>query len=94
MHGGHRQRLKDKVRQNGLTSLSLHEVLELILTYTIPQKDTNQLAHELIDTYGGFSKVLEADYYDLMKNKGVGEETALFLSMLPRLFDIFKEDKL
>ena len=38
-------------------------------------------------------KVLEADYYDLMKNKGVGEETALFLSMLPRLFDIFKEDK-
>ncbi len=93
VHGGHRQRLKDKVRQNGLTSLSLHEVLELILTYTIPQKDTNQLAHELIDTYGSFSKVLEADYYDLMKNKGVGEETALFLSMLPRLFDIFKEDK-
>lgn len=93
MHGGHRQRLKDKVRKNGLNALSIHEVLELILTYTIPQKDTNQLAHELIRTYGSLSQVMEADYHDLMKNKGVGEETALFLSMLPRLFDIFKADK-
>ena len=56
-HAGHRQRLKDKVRINGLKSLSMHEVLELLLTYTIPQKDTNALAHELIDKYNGFSKL-------------------------------------
>lgn len=92
-HAGHRQRLKNKVRMNGLKSLSVHEVLELLLTYTIPQKDTNGLAHDLIDKYNGFSNVLEADYKDLMEMKGVGEETALFLTMLPDVFDIFKANK-
>ncbi len=92
-HAGHRQRLKNKVRMNGLKSLSIHEVLELLLTYTIPQKDTNALAHELIDRYNGFSNVLEADYLDIMNISGVGEETALFLTMLPDLFDLYKKDK-
>lgn len=96
-HAGHRQRLKNKVRINGLKSLSMHEVLELLLTYTIPQKDTNALAHELIDKYNGFSNVLEADYLDLTTTKGVGDETALFLTMLPEVFELykkFKQDKL
>lgn len=92
-HEGHRQRLKDKVREFGIKALDKHEVLELLLTYTIPMKDTNRLAHELIAKYKSLSNVLEADYYDLKQNKGVGEETALFLSMLPDVFDVFKQDK-
>ena len=51
IHVGHRQRLKDKVRQNGLDVLSEHEILELLLTYSIPYKDTNELAHSLIDNF-------------------------------------------
>lgn len=92
-HAGHRQRLKNKVRMYGLKSLSIHEVLELLLTYTIPQKDTNALAHELIDKYNGFSNVLEADYNDLLTVNGVGEETALFLTILPDVFDLLKKYK-
>ncbi len=93
IHKGHRQRLKEKVKNNGISSLSKHEVLELLLTYTIPQKDTNALAHELINQFGSFSSVLDASYEELLKADGVGNETALFLSMLPNVFEVYKANK-
>ncbi len=89
LHEGHRQRLKTKVKKGGLNVLDEHEVLELLLTYTIPRKDTNPLAHRLIMAYGGLSGVLRASYEDLKKCEGVGDETALFISMLPQLFERF-----
>ncbi len=94
VHAGHRQRLKDKVRQNGLKVLSKHEALELLLTYTIPQKDTNKLAHNLLLEYGNFANILDAGYEDLKKMKGVGDETALFLSTLPSYVEMYKSCKL
>ncbi|MBR1987992.1 MAG: RadC family protein [Clostridia bacterium] len=93
IHAGHRQRLKDKVRQNGLNVLSEHEVLELLLTYSIPLKDTNELAHKLIDNFGDITKVIDADYKELIKQKGVGEETALFLHVLSSFYDKYKLTK-
>ena len=51
-HVGHRQRIKDKALEAGIEHWPNHEILELMLTYTIPQKDVNPLAHELIDTFG------------------------------------------
>ncbi len=92
-HGGHRQRLKDKVRENGLKVLQEHEILELLLTYTIPYKDTNALAHTLIDKFGNISNVLDANRNDLVKVSGVGEETALFLSTLPELINYYKQKR-
>lgn len=93
IHAGHRQRLKDKVRQNGLNVLSDHEVLELLLTYSIPLKDTNELAHNLINNFGDITKVIDADYNELRKQKGVGEETALFLSILSSFYEKYKLTK-
>lgn len=92
-HGGHRQRIKDKVRKSGLDVLSEHEVLEVILMYSIPYKDTNELAHELIDRFGSIAGVLDASRKALKQVKGVGEETALFLTILPQLFKIYKLKK-
>lgn len=93
VHDGHRQRFKDKVRKTGLSSLPLHEVLEYLLTYTIPRKDTNALAHELINKFGGFSNVFDAGYDELIKHNGVGKETALFLSTLPTFVELYKSNK-
>lgn len=93
IHAGHRQRLKDKVRQNGLKSLSTHEVLELLLTYSIPYKDTNELAHNLINSFGSIANVFGASYEELLNFNGVGEETALFLSTIPEYFEIYKAHK-
>ncbi|MBR2969937.1 MAG: RadC family protein [Clostridia bacterium] len=92
-HIGHRQRLKNKVRKADLEILSPHEMIELLLTYTIPYKDTNPLAHEMLKIYGSIDKCIDANYTDLQKIKGIGEETALFFKVLSNLFDIYKKSK-
>ena len=92
-HKGHRQRLKNKALESGVECWPHHEVLELILTYTIPYKDVNPLAHELIEQFGSLGNVLDAGYEHLRKINGVGHETALFLSLLPDIFDKYNASK-
>ena len=92
-HVGHRQRLKDKVRKVGLEALSEHEIIELLLTYTIPQKDTNELAHTILNTFGSIANSIDANYNDLLKIKGVGEETALFFKVMANLMCVYKNSK-
>ena len=93
MHKGHRQRLKNRVLKNGLESMEPHEILEWILTYTIPYKDVNPLAHVLLSHFGSLSGVLDAGYHQLSKMNGVGHETALFLSTLPEMFNQYSASR-
>ncbi len=79
MHEGHRQRLKNRFIKNGLRDFEPHEALELLLSFAIPRKDTNELAHRLIAAFGGFDHVLEADLQSLRQVEGVGEHTAVLL---------------
>ena len=60
-HEGHRQRMRTRVEQYGLESLAPHEALEYLLFLSIPRADTNALAHRLIQHFGDFCKVLEAE---------------------------------
>ncbi|MBP3657213.1 MAG: DNA repair protein RadC [Clostridia bacterium] len=85
IHAGHRERLRERFLQEGLDGFSQHEVLELLLTFVIPQKDVNPLAHTLIDHFGSLSGVLDADQNDLMQISGVGPKTASFLCLIPSL---------
>lgn len=80
MHEGHRERMRKRILDNGIASLQPHEVLEYMLYYVVPRKDTNELAHELINTFGSFSAVLNADYEDLLAVKNMTENGAHFLS--------------
>lgn len=93
MHKGHRQRLKNRAMTTGINNLPSHEVLELLLTYTIPYKDVNPLAHSLIDHFGSFSNVLEAGYEQLVNFMGVGNETAMFLDFMPKFFAEYTKSK-
>lgn len=83
VHAGHRGRLRDRYRQNGADHFNDYEMLELLLGYAIPQKDTNPLAHKLIDRFGDLRNVLNAGEDALVRSKLVGPTTAFFLSMLP-----------
>lgn len=86
-HEGHRQRLKETYAKDGsFDRFHPHEVLELLLFYVIPQKDTNELAHKLINRFGSLEAVLTADRNELMKVDGIKEEASLFLTM----FDNFE----
>lgn len=94
MHKGHRERLRTRVSNVGIDKMEYHEVLEFILTYCIPMKDVNPLAHTLIDKFGSFAGVLDANYEYLRKCEGVGDRVALFLTSLPYIFDKYKASTL
>ena len=93
-HKAHRSRLKSKVKKFGLDCLEYHEVLELLLMYTIPRKDTNPTAHDLMDYFSSFSNVIDADYHDLLKVDGIGPESALFLNILAQFIEVYNKSKL
>lgn len=82
IHDGHRQRLKNRFREEGLDHFEEHQVLELLLYYTIPRRDTNPIAHELLARFGSLAQVLEARPEELAKVPGVGDATATFLSLI------------
>lgn len=82
-HGGHRQRIRERFMENGLNGFAAHEVLELILSFAIPRQDVNPLAHRLIDHFGSLHKVLEADVAQLQQVEGIGEYTAVLLTLFP-----------
>ena len=85
IHDGHRQRLKNKFIENGFQGFEPHNVLELLLFYSIPRKDTNELAHNLINHFGSLKKVFEADYVDLLKVDGIKENSATLIKMVPKI---------
>ena len=82
VHGGHRERLKNRFLKEGLEHFDEHQVLELLLFYCIPRQDTNPIAHALLEHFGSLSQVMEAPPSELKKVAGMGEASATFLSLL------------
>ena len=94
LHKGHRERLRSKCVKNGLESLEPHEVLELLLFNAIPRRDTNPIAHKLLNKYGGkFSEVLEADIEELKTIDGIGDNAAFLLHLIPQLSRYYESSK-
>lgn len=83
VHDGHRKRLTARFLTEGLEGFEPHQVLELLLFFSIPRQDTNELAHRLIDRFGSLSGVFDAPYEQLLEVKGVGENTAALLKLMP-----------
>ena len=81
IHDGHRERLKERFRAEGLDSFGERHVLELLLFYCIPRKDTAPLAQRLLDHFGSLYQVMEADIGELEKVEGVGHQISTFLSL-------------
>ena len=86
MHDGHRRRLRERFRLEGLENFQPHEVLELLLFYARARGDVNPLAHRLLDVFGSLKGVLEAPVDQLMAVEGVGEETATLISLIVPMF--------
>ncbi len=86
MHEGHRKRLRERYRAEGLDRFAPHEVVELLLCYGRARGDVNPLAHRLLETFGTLKGVFEATPDQLMAVEGIGEETATLLSLTVPLF--------
>lgn len=85
IHDGHREKMRRRFLSGGLEQFADHEALELLLYYAIPRRDTNPIAHALMDRYGSLSAVLAAPVEDLQKVEGIGENAAILLKLVPRL---------
>ncbi|MBQ8614492.1 MAG: RadC family protein [Ruminiclostridium sp.] len=76
VHHGHRSRMKAAMLEHGLDGLNDHQILELLLFYAIPKRDTNPIAHRLVERFGSLRGVLEADYDELRKVNGIADNAA------------------
>ncbi|MBQ9131837.1 MAG: hypothetical protein IJX62_05135 [Clostridia bacterium] len=79
MHEGHRKRMRSVCVYHGFDSMNDHQLLEMILGYSIPRRDTNPIAHALLQKFGSLRGVLQAEVCQLTQVEGVGEYTAVFL---------------
>lgn len=93
VHDGHRERLKARYLEHGLDNFNDINVLELLLFYAIPRADTNLIAHELLNRFGSLSGVLEASIQELQNVSGIGENSALLLSLIPQVSRRYMIDK-
>ena len=89
IHKDHRARRKASYLKSGLTSFSDIEKLEFILFYAINQKDTNPIAHRLIDTFGSFRGVMEAPVEALAKVDGMGMHSAILINLIHQSFNAY-----
>ena len=93
IHDGHRERVKDRFRKEGLDNFDEIHVLELALFYCVARKDTNPLAHALLDHFGSLTQVMEAPVEELVKVSGIGENTATFINLLREVSRYYQTQK-
>ena len=85
VHDGHRERLRARFAEHGLDSFNELNALELLLCYAIPRRDTNEIAHRLLDAFGSLSGVFQASMQELTSVPGIGENAATLILMVPQI---------
>jgi len=90
---GHRKRLKQKFAASGTSAFHEHEVLELLLTYAVPQKDVKPPAKELLRVFGSLKGVVDAEIADLAKIKGIGEHSAILFKLVKEMAALYLKQK-
>ena len=90
---GHRERLRKRFLENGIKGLQDYEVLELLLSYGIAQKDTKPLAKALLQRFGDLPGVLDSEVHELKEVKGIGESTALLIKLTHSLMERYMRER-
>jgi DNA repair protein RadC len=94
VHAGHRDRMKDRYLESGAESFATHELLEMLLFYGIPQKDTNSLAHDMINHFGSLEGVISATPEELMAIPGIKKHAAVLISLVAEISRRCETEKL
>lgn len=93
IHKNHRERMRKRFAEHGFDGFAEHEILEMLLYYAIPRRDTNPLAHSILNEYKTIANVFEADVSELSKLPGLSENSATLLSMVPHLARVYEKSK-
>lgn len=93
IHKGHRDRLRRRFREEGLTHFEDLHILELMLFHALPRRDTSPVAHALLRQFGSLAGVLDARTEDLMQVAGISENAALYLRMFPQVMQRYLHEQ-
>lgn len=94
IHDGHRERMRKEIMKNGLDETTPpHKALEFLLFYCISRKDTNPIAHELINRFGSLSGVMDAPIEEIVKIYGMSERSALLIKSIMPIARIYLNEK-
>jgi DNA repair protein RadC len=86
LHKDHRKRMRARyIKDGGFDAFDDHKILEFLLFYAVPRRDTNELAHKMINAYNGIANLINADPQDIARRCGVSESVAVLVSMVPQL---------
>lgn len=92
IHAGHRQRMRERFYAHGLSTFQRHEVMEILLFYAIPRRNTNPIGHELIKRFGTLDKVMEASEEELLSVPQIGPKSAQLIRLVPALLDRYMSE--
>ena len=93
IHSGHRERMRKKLLQDTNDLLEPHELLEILLFYCIPRRNTNEIAHFLLKKFGSVSRIFEAPRKELEKVSNVGKKSVCLFSALGELKRRIEKEK-
>jgi DNA repair protein RadC len=82
LHKQHRKRHKERFLELCGADFQTHELVELLLFYAIPRKNTNGIAHELCERFGTIEKMAEASIDELKLVRGVGDNSAILIKLI------------
>lgn len=93
INAGHRARLRARYLRGGLDTFSDYEVLELLLFYCYPQRDTKPIAKKMLAEFGSLSNLFEADAQTVMERLNCTENIAVLLNLIPALTNRYFQSK-
>ncbi len=93
VHDGHRERMLSKFSKSGFAGLEEHEKLEIILFFSVPRRNTNDIAHELLKKYGSISALMDAPQRELVKNPFITERTVQLFKMIRETASLYNLEK-
>jgi DNA repair protein RadC len=92
-NSGHRERLLERFEENGISALSDHEIIELLLTYVHARCDTKSIAKDLLKTFKTISGVVSAPSKQLQTIKGIGPKAAALFPLVKELMSCCLKEK-
>ena len=94
VHSGHRERVRQDFLKNGFNEdTPPHKIIEMLLFYSIPRKDTNVTAHELLNRFGSIAGIIDAPVEQLVKVPGVSTNTAALIKLIMPVARRYLTDK-
>ena len=92
LHTGHMERLRELYLKEGIDRFEIHQALELLLFYGVPRRDTNPLAHKLLDEFGSISAIFDAPIPQL-KRVGLTDNTIALIKLIPDFARLYHNDR-